>query len=128
MHVDHRAVLATVVALAACATGCTMAPKPVIVKCTMEGDQVDVVSLEPARGRATLLSVSPPLEGTSHATPSEYEASFQPGPEGAPRLHIKINRYTLRATREPGRHGGGAAAGTGSHSNGTCERFKGKPL
>ena len=127
MHVDHRAVLAAVVVLAACA-GCTMAPKPVIVKCTMEGDQVDVVSLEPGRGRATLLSVSPPLAGTSHVTPSEYEASFQPGPEGVPRLHIRINRYTLRATREPGRHAVGAVAGTGSPSSGTCERFKGKPL
>ena len=128
MHRDHRVVLASLVALAACTAGCSMAPKPLMLKCTMEGDQIDVVSLDLARGQARLLSVAPPLTGTSHTTETEYEVMFQPGPEGAPRLHIKINRYSFRAMREPGRHGAGAADATGSHSTGTCERYKGRPL
>ena len=97
-----------------------MAPKPLMVKCTMDGGQVDVVSLDLAQGRATLLSVSPALIGTSHTTPTEYEVQFEPGPEGAARLHIKINRYSLRATRE-------SATGAGALS-GTCARFTGRPL
>ena len=128
MHLGHRIVLASLVALAASATGCTMAPKPLMLKCTSEGDQIDVVSLDLARGQARLLSVAPPLTGTSHATETEYEAMFQPGPEGARRLHLKINRYSFRATREPGRHSAGAAEATTSHSTGTCERYKGRPL
>jgi hypothetical protein len=96
-----------------------------MLKCTI-GDQIDVVSLDLATGRATLLSVAPPLTGTAQATQTEYEALFQPGPEGAPRLAIKINRYSFRARREPGPHGADAASG--SHPAGTCERYKGRPL
>ena len=53
MHVQRSLVLATFVGALSVA-GCTMAPKPVIVKCTMEGDQIDVVSFEPARGRRSI--------------------------------------------------------------------------
>lgn len=126
MRVGQRLVVASFAGLSTVVAGCTMAPKPLMVKCTMEGDQIDVVSLDLARGQARLLSVAPALTGTSHTTETEYEALFQPGPEGAPRLHIKINRYSFRATREPGRRD--AAAGAASHSTGTCERYRGRPL
>jgi hypothetical protein len=128
MLLDRRVVSAFLVAAAAAASGCTMPPKPLMLKCAMEGEQVDVISLDLATGRATLLSVAPPLAGTAQATQTEYDVLFQPGPEGSPRLHIRINRYSFRATREPGRHGAGAADTTGSHSTGGCERYKGRPL
>jgi hypothetical protein len=128
MHLHHRGACALLVALAASAAGCTLPPKPLMVKCAMEGGQLDVVSLDLAAGRATLLSVAPPLAGTAQATQTEYDVLFQPGPEGSPRLHIRINRYSFRATREPGGHGSGAAQATGSHATGTCERYQGRPL
>jgi hypothetical protein len=74
-----------------------MPPKPVVVACTMEQEHMDVMRLDLRRGQATLLSVSPALTGTAHATPTEYEVLFQPGPDGASRLLIKINRDTFRA-------------------------------
>ena len=124
MSVRGGIFFASLIGLSSCLAGCSMAPKPVVAKCTMDGDQIDVVSLDPARGQATLLSVSPPLAGTAHASPTEYEALFQPGPDGASRWLIKINRYTFRATREVGADGGVVVP----QSTGTCERYKGKPL
>jgi|SRR5688572_23393641 len=98
------------------------------VMCTTERDQIDVVRSDMHRGQATLLSVSPPLAGTARASPTEYEVLFQPGPEGASRLLLKINRYTFRATRERGPHAPEGAAVPDSRSTGTCERYKAKPL
>jgi hypothetical protein len=94
----------------------------------MEGDRIDVVRLELARGQATLLSVSPALAGTAHASPTEYEVLFQPGPDGASQLLIKINRYSFRATRELGPQAGEATATPGPRSTGRCERYRGSPL
>src|SRR5512145_2663518 len=82
--------------------GCSMPPKPLIVRCTTESNLIDVVDLDPKNGRATLLSVSPPLTGQVHLTPTEYEVVFQPGPGQTSRLLLKINRYTFRAAREAG--------------------------
>jgi hypothetical protein len=94
----------------------------------MEKDQIDVVRLDLGRGQATLLSVSPALAGTAHASPTEYEVLFQPGPDGASQLLIKINRYSFRATRELGPRAAEAAAVAGQRSTGICERYKAKPL
>ena len=128
MSVRGNIVLASVVVAASGAAGCNMAPQPLVVACTMEKDQIDVLRLDLRKGHATLLSVSPALAGTAHASPTEYEALFQPGPDGASRLVIKINRYTFRATRELGSHAAEAAATAAPRSTGTCERFKAKPL
>ena len=127
MSVRRSIVLASFVVAASCLAGCT-APKPLVVGCTMEQDQIDVVRLDLLRGQATLLSVSPALAGTAHASPTEFEVLFQPGPEGATRLLIKINRYSFRATRELGPHAGETGAVPDSRSTGTCERYKAKPL
>jgi hypothetical protein len=128
MRVRDGIVLASFVVAAGSVAGCGMAPKPLVVACTMEKDQIDVVRLDLARGQATLLSVSPALAGTAHATPTEYEVLFQPGPAGASRLLIKINRYSFRATRELGPQAGEAATTVGPRSTGTCQRYKGTPL
>ena len=128
MRVRDGIVLAAFVVAASCVAGCEMPPKPLVVACTMEKDQVDVVRLDLARGQATLLSVSPALAGTAHASPTEYEVLFQPGPDGASQLLIKINRYSFRATRELGPQTAEAAAVARQRSTGTCERYKGKPL
>ena len=128
MSVRRSIVLVSLVVAASCVAGCTMAPKPLVVACTMEQDQIDVVRLDLGQGQATLLSVSPALAGTAHASPTEFEVLFQPGPEGATRLLIKINRYSFRATRELGPHAGETGAAAASHSTGTCERYKAKPL
>lgn len=125
MRVRDSIVFASIVVAASCLAGCT-APKPLDVACRMEKDQVDVLRLDLARGQATLLSVSPALAGTAHASATEYELVFQPGPDGASRLLIKINRYSFRATRELGPAEPAAVAG--SRSTGTCERYKGRPL
>ena len=128
MTLRETMALASVLAAASCAAGCTMAPKPLVVKCSINGDLIDVVSLDIVRGQATLLSVSPPVTGSVRATPSEYEILFQPGPDGAPRLSLRINRYTFRAAREVGSGAAPATAGSASVSTGTCERYKDKPL
>ena len=127
MRVRKRFVLGSLVVSASLA-GCNPAPKPLTVACKTEKDQLDVVRLDLRQGQATLLSISPALTGTASASPTEYEATFQPGPDGASRLVIKINRYTLRGTRELGAPAGAAAATEGSRSTGTCERFTAKPL
>jgi hypothetical protein len=112
---------------AGCTIGCSMPAKPLIVSCTTDGNQIDIVSLDPSHGQATLLSVSPPLSGQVHVSPTQYEVVFQPGPEGTSRLLLKINRYSFRATRETGEPA--TAAGThGSQTAGACERYKAKPL
>lgn len=128
MRVRDGIVLASFVAAASSAAGCDTAPKPLVVACTMEKDQIDVVRLDLARGQATLLSVSPALPGTAQASPTEYEVVFRPGPNGASQLLIKINRYSFRATRELGPQAAEAAAIAGQRSTGTCERHKAKPL
>lgn len=128
MSVRRSIVLVSLVVAASCVAGCSMAPKPLVVACTMEKDQIDVVRLDLGQGQATLLSVSPALAGTAHASPTEFEVLFQPGPEGATQLLIKINRYSFRATRELGPHVGETGAIAGSHLTGTCERYKAKPL
>jgi hypothetical protein len=127
MRVRKGFVLASL-AVSASLTGCNPAPKPLTVACTTEKDQIDVVRLDLRQGQATLLSVSPALTGKAAASPTEYEATFQPGPDGASRLVIKINRYTLRGTRELGTPAGAAAPAEGSRSTGICERFTAKPL
>ena len=112
---------------AGCTIGCSMPAKPLIVSCTTDGNQIDIVSLDPSHGHATLLSVSPPLSGQVHLSPTQYEVVFQAGPEGTSRLLLKINRYSFRATRETGEPA--TAAGTGgSQTAGACERYKAKPL
>jgi hypothetical protein len=112
---------------AGCTIGCSMPAKPLLVSCTTDGNQIDIVSLDPSHGQATLLSVSPPLSGQVHVSPTQYEVVFQPGPEGTSRLLLKINRYSFRATRETGEPA--TAAGThGSQTAGACERYKAKPL
>jgi hypothetical protein len=112
---------------AGCTIGCSMPAKPLIVSCTTDGNQIDIVSLDPSHRQATLLSVSPPLSGQVHVSPTQYEVVFQPGPEGTSRLLLKINRYSFRATRETGEPA--TAAGThGSQTAGACERYKAKPL
>ncbi len=128
MRVRDSLVLASFVVAATCVAGCNAAPKPLVVACTMDKDQIDVVRLDLARGQATLLSVSPALAGTAHASPTEYEVLFQPGPDGASQLLIKINRYSFRATRELGPQAAEAAAAAGPRSTGRCERYKGRPL
>lgn len=128
MSVRRSIVVASSVVAASCLAGCSTAPKPLVVACTMEQDQIDVVRLDLLRGQATLLSVSPALAGTAHASPTEFEVLFQPGPEGATQLLIKINRYSFRATRELGPHAGETGAVPDSRSTGTCERYKAKPL
>ena len=128
MRVRDGIVVASLVVAATSVAGCGMAPKPLVVACTMEKGQIDVVRLDLARGQATLLSVSPALAGTAHASPTEYEVVFQPGPDGASRLLIKINRYSFRATRELGPQVGEAAAIAAQRSTGTCERHRGRPL
>ena len=128
MRVRDGILLASFVVAASSVCGCDTAPKPLVVTCTMEKDQIDVVRLDLARGQATLLSVSPALAGTAHASPTEYEVLFQPGPDGASQLLIKINRYSFRATRELGPQAGEPAATAGPRSTGTCERHKAKPL
>ena len=128
MRVRDGFVLVSFVVAAGSVGGCDMAPKPLVVACTMEKGQIDVVRLDLARGQATLLSVSPALAGTAHASPTEYEVLFQPGPDGASRLLIKINRYSFRATRELEPPAAEATAIAAQRSAGTCERHKGKPL
>jgi hypothetical protein len=112
---------------AGCTIGCSMPAKPLIVSCTTDGNQIDIVSLDPSHGQATLLSVSPPLSGQVHVSPTQYEVVFQPGPEGTSRLLLKINRYSFRATRET-REPATAAGTHGSQTAGACERYKAKPL
>ena len=112
---------------ACCTIGCSMPAKPLIVSCATDGNQIDVVSLDPSQGQATLLSVSPPLSGQVHVSPTQYEIVFQPGPEGTSRLMLTINRYTFRATRGTGEPATAADTG-GSRRAGTCERYKAKPL
>jgi hypothetical protein len=128
MSVRRSIVVASFVVAASCVAGCRTPPKPLTVACTMGQDQIDVVRIDLHQGQATLLSVSPALAGTAHASPTEFEVLFQPGPDGAPRLLIKINRYSFRATRELGPHTGETGAVAGSHSTGTCERYRAKPL
>ena len=106
--------------------GCSLPPKPLIVRCTTESNQIDVVDLDPKNGRATLLSVSPPLTGQVHVTPTEFEVVFQPGPGQTSRLLLKINRYTFRAAREAG--AAAPDAGAAGPQTGVCERFRDKPL
>jgi hypothetical protein len=127
MDVRSRAAALAMGVWASCLAGCTVAP-PVTVTCTSEKDQIDIVGLHVSQGKATLLSVSPPLAGTVQASPTEYDVLFQPGPAGTPRLHLKINRYTFRMTREPGAHAADAGAAGPSVSTGTCERYRVKPL
>ena len=127
MRVRDSIVWASFVVAASCVAGCA-APKPLDVACRMEKDQIDVVRLDLARGQATLLSVSPALAGTARASPTEYEVLFQPGPDGASKLLIRINRYSFRATRELGPQAAEAATVAGPRSTGTCERYKGRPL
>ena len=127
MRVRDSIVWASFVVAASGGAGCA-APKPLVVACTMEKDQIDVVRLDLARGQATLLSVSPALAGTAHASPTEYEVLFQPGPDGASQLLIKINRYSFRATRELKPQAAEAAVITDQRSTGTCDRQKAKPL
>ena len=112
---------------AGCTIGCSMPPKPLIVSCATDGNQIDIVSLDPSQGQATLLSVSPPLSGQVHVSPTQYEIVFQPGPDRTARLLLRINRYTFRATRETGEPATAAGA-AGSQTAGTCERYKAKPL
>ena len=111
---------------AADTAACEIGQKPVIVSCTTQPDQiVDVVRLNLRQGHATLLSVSPPRTGAVHASPTEYDVTFEGGP-GASRLRLRINRYTMRSTREAG--GGGEAAAPVSAMPGLCERYRPKPL
>jgi hypothetical protein len=127
MPVKRTTAMMGLVVAVGSASGCQV-EKPLLVSCTTDKDRVDVVGLDPLRGRATLLSVSPPLTGTAHASPTEYEVLFQPGPDGASRLLLKINRYTYRVTREEGAPAAQSGAGTTGSSTGTCERYKAKPL
>jgi hypothetical protein len=122
-----RSVACVAFAAAVGTVGCSLPPKPLIVSCKTAGDQMDVVDLDPAGGHATLLSVSPALSGTVHASPTEFDVVFQPGPDKTPRLRLRINRYTFRATRETGEQATDAAA-AGSQTVALCERFKAKPL
>ena len=107
--------------------GCSLPPKPLIVSGKTDSNQLDVVDLDPAANRATLLSVSPALAGTVQASPTEFDVLFQPGPDKTPRLRLRINRYTFRAMREAGEPAADAGA-AGSPTVATCERFKAKPL
>jgi hypothetical protein len=116
------------VGAAAGASGGCQVQQPLLVSCTTDASHVDVIGLDLRRGRATLLSVSPPLTGTAHASPTEYEVLFQPGPDGASRLLLKINRYTLRVTREPRPRNAEPPQVTGESPTGTCDRYRGKPL
>ena len=112
---------------AGCTIGCSMPAKPLIVSCTTDGNQIDIVSLDPSHGQATLLSVSPPLSGQVHVSPTQYEVVFQPGPEGTSRLLLKINRYTFRATRENWRTCDSRGRSRFADRR-RCERYKAKPL
>ena len=127
MNVRNRVVPLTLAVWTGCLAGCTIA-KPLTVTCTCETGEIDVIGLDSKRGRATLLSVSPALTGSVKTSPTEYEVLFQPGPAGTPRLRLTINRYTFRATREPGAHAADSGAAGPSVSTGTCERYKAKPL
>ena len=116
------------VGAAAGVSGGCQVQQPLMVSCTTDSNHIDVIGLDLRQGRATLLSVSPPLTGTAHASPTEYEVLFQPGPDGASRLLLKINRYTLRVTREPRPRSAEPASVTAEPSTGTCDRYRGKPL
>ena len=112
---------------AGCGIACSLPPKPLVIRCTTGSNQVDIVDLDPKRGQATLLSVSPPLSGRVHVSPTEYEVVFEPGPDRTSRLFLKINRYTFRAARDAGGPATDAAA-AGSQTAAVCERYKDKPL
>ena len=126
MQVRKSLAFAAFAAVIGCTVGCTLPPKPLIVSCKSESDQVDVVNLDLARSQATLLSVSPPLSGTVQISPTEFDILFQPGPDQMPRLRLRINRYTFRVIREAGEPATGAPAA--SSYAGLCERYKAKPL
>lgn len=126
MTLNETLGLAAFAAVIGCTVGCTLPPKPLIVSCKSESDQVDVVDLDLARSKATLLSVSPPLSGTVQISPTEFDILFQPGPDQTPRLRLRINRYTFHVIREAGEPATGAPAG--SSQAGLCERYKAKPL
>jgi hypothetical protein len=128
MMLASRWFRAAAVAVAAADTAaCELGQKPLVVSCTTEADQiVDVVRLDVRHGHATLLSVSPPRTGSVHASPTEYDVTFEAGPDGTSRLRLRINRYTMRSTREAG--AGGEAAAPVSAMPGHCERYRNKPL
>lgn len=110
----------------AMAAACEAGQKPLIVACTTQPDQiVDVVRLNVREEHATLLSVSPPRTGFVRASPTEYDVTFEAG-SGFSRLRLRINRYTLRSTRETA--GGGEAATPVAVMPGFCERYRTKPL
>ena len=113
--------------VASSAGGCQQ-QKLLLISCTTENDHIDVVGLDLLHQRAMLLSASPQLTGTAHGSPTEYEVLFEPGPAGAARLLLKINRYTHRVTRELGPRAAETAPGTAAPSTGTCERYRAKPL
>jgi hypothetical protein len=116
------------VCAAAALTACEAGQKPVMVACTTQPEQIlDVVRLNLRQGHATLLSVSPSRAGSVQVSPTEYDVTFEPGTDGAPRLRLRINRYTFRSTRQAG-GGAGDAVATGSALIGVCERYRGKPL
>ena len=125
MNIRSRIVAMGLVVAATGTAGCEM-QKSLLVSCTTDKDHIDVISLDLRQQRATLLSASPPLTGTAHATPTEYEVLFQPGPDGTSRLQLKINRYTRRVTRESGPRT--AEAAVVAPSTGTCDPYKAKPL
>jgi len=127
MTLRSRVVSIVLVVAASSAAGCE-AQKPLLVSCTTDANHIDVVGLDLRQQRATLLSVSPPLNGTAHASPTEYEVLFQPGPDGASRLLFKINRYTLRMTRELAPRATEGATPASPPSTGVCERYRSKPL
>jgi hypothetical protein len=124
----RSAVVAMGLAGAAGVSGGCQVQQPLLVSCTTDTTHVDVIGLDLRQGRATLLSVSPPLAGSAQASPTEYEVLFQPGPGGASRLLFKINRYTLRVTREQGPRSSETGTASSAPSTGTCERYRAKPL
>ena len=80
------------------AAGCE-AQKPLLVSCTTDANTLDVVGLDLRQQRATLLSVSPPLNGTAH-----------------------------RMTRELAPRATEGATPASPPSTGVCERYRSKPL
>ena len=117
----RRAAIAAAMTAVLVSGGCEVAPKPVSVSCTAPPNSPpDIVRLEPSRGRATLLSVSPARTGRLAVTDTGYDAQFDAA-EGAPALQLHINRYSLAYRKQTGGASGGA-------QDGACERFRERPL
>jgi hypothetical protein len=101
-----------------------------LLACTTHRDQImDVIRLEPG-GRAAFLSGVGQREGTFTASESQYDVIFPERhlddngkPLATMRLHLSINRYTGRFTREVGRAPHDGVTGILPWT-GVCEPYK----